>query len=44
MTRLVTSFAERPEHEGGPFRLLWTILCWVTAFAAVMVTTAVLVK
>ncbi len=45
MTKLLTSFAERSEHAaGGRFQLLWTILGWVTAFAAVVVTTAVLVK
>jgi hypothetical protein len=44
MTKLQTSFAQRPDLEGGPFRLLWSILCWVTAFAAVLVTTAVLMR
>lgn len=42
MTKLVTSFAQRPENEGGLFRLLWTILCWSAAFSAVVVTTVVL--
>ena len=44
MTKLATSFAERPDLEDGPFRRLWSILCWVTAFAAVLVTTAVLMR
>jgi hypothetical protein len=44
MTKLATSFARQPEHEGGPFHLMWTVLCWATAFAAVVVTTAILVK
>jgi len=44
MTKLVTSFAQRPEHQGGAFQVLWAVLCWFTAFAAVVVTTAVLVR
>jgi hypothetical protein len=44
MTKLVTSFAQRPGHENGILQLLWTIFCWATAFGAVVVTTAVLVK
>jgi hypothetical protein len=43
MTKFVMSFARRAEHD-GPFQLLWTILCWGAAFAAVVVTTAVLAK
>ena len=44
MTKLQASFHDRPERGGGPFQLLWTILCWATAFSAVVVTTAVLMK
>ncbi|HXQ17479.1 MAG TPA: hypothetical protein VN814_22915 [Caulobacteraceae bacterium] len=44
MTKLLTSFARRAEHDNGALQLLWTILCWAAAFGAVVVTTAVLVK
>ena len=44
MTKLAVSWGRRPEHDGGPFGLLWTILCWSAAFGAVVVTTAVLMR
>jgi len=44
MTKLQASFPRALERDGGPFQLLWTILCWATAFGAVVVTTAVLMR
>lgn len=44
MTKLQASFPRPAEDHGGPWHLLWTVLCWVTAFSAVVVTTAVLTR
>ncbi len=44
MTKLTASYPRQAEREGGPFSLLWTVLCWTTAFSAVVVTTAVLMR
>ena len=44
MTKMTAAYPKEAVHDGGPFQLLWTILCWATAFSAVVVTTAVLMK
>ena len=44
MTKLTASYPKAPEREGSRFSVLWTILCWATAFSAVVVTTAVLMR
>jgi hypothetical protein len=44
MTKLLASFPRPAEHRGGAWHVLWTILCWATAFSAVLVTTAVLMR
>jgi hypothetical protein len=46
MTKLSVSYWQSPERREGrmtrTFRFLWSMLCWVTAFAAVIVTASVL--
>ena len=44
MTKLQAAFARVPERDGGALAVLWTILGWTTAFGAVVVTTAVLMR
>jgi len=42
MTKLSVSWTKRPNHEGGPFQAVWSVLSWVAALAAVAVTAAIL--
>jgi hypothetical protein len=45
MTRLPISFPGQRDSDGnGAFQMLWTILCWASAFGAVVVTTAWVIR
>ena len=44
MTKLAVSWAGRTGRSDRPFEVLWNLFCWVTAFGAVAVTTAVLMR
>jgi hypothetical protein len=44
MPKLAVSWARRPDHDDNPFQVLWSLFCWATAFGAVAVTTAALMR
>ena len=48
MTKLALSYWRAPERREGrataSFRFVWAMLCWTLSFAAVVVTTTVLMR
>ena len=48
MTKLALSYWQAPERRDGrstaTFRFVWAMLCWTLSFAAVVVTTTVVMR
>jgi len=44
LTKLLVSYREARERDSGLWHVLWTVFCWVTAFSAVIVTAAVMMR